>query len=79
MSKGACKLLNVPAAVSVSGIAGPDGGTNKKPVGTVWFGTTVMGKTLARCSYFRGNREQIRHQAVLEAVKLLIGSIELYK
>lgn len=48
MAEGACKVLNVDCSIAVSGIAGPDGGTEEKPVGTVWIATSYKGKVLAK-------------------------------
>lgn len=60
-------------AVSVSGIAGPDGGTDQKPVGTVWIGYGKRGENaFAREFHFEGNRESIRLQSVEACLKLLI-------
>ncbi|WP_165041138.1 CinA family nicotinamide mononucleotide deamidase-related protein [Dysgonomonas sp. ZJ709] len=48
MAKGVQKALNVDCAIAVSGIAGPDGGTDEKPVGTVWICTMYKNKCLSR-------------------------------
>ena len=65
--------LNGDVAVAVSGIAGPDGGTTDKPVGTVWFAWARPGDTgidvRAVCRQFAGDREAVRHQAVIAALK----------
>lgn len=47
MAKGACDILNTDCSIAVSGIAGPDGGTEEKPVGTMWIATSYKGKTVA--------------------------------
>lgn len=48
MAKGVCRVLDVDCSIAVSGIAGPDGGTEEKPVGTVWIATSYKGETLAK-------------------------------
>ncbi len=73
MAKGA--IANSPAIVSVSitGIAGPTGGSRSKPVGTVWFAWGVReGLVQARVFRFKGDRVEIRRQAVAVALQGLI-------
>ncbi len=48
MAKGAQKVLNVDCAIAVSGIAGPDGGSEEKPVGTIWIATIIKDKIVAK-------------------------------
>ncbi len=72
MADGACTKLSAKVGVSISGIAGPSGGTEQKPVGTVWIGFSVLGVTSARLFHFQGSREHIRTQAVVRAVQGLI-------
>jgi len=64
MVKGVCKLFNTECAISVSGIAGPDGGTAQKPVGLVYIGIAVGDRIESIRNIFSGNRQQIRSQAV---------------
>jgi len=69
-------LANSPAqvALAVSGIAGPDGGTQDKPVGTVWFAWGIeSGETHAQRHYFGGNRAEVRAQAVRIALQGVIN------
>lgn len=73
MAEGA--LLNSIANVSVAitGIAGPDGGSEEKPVGTVWIGWSQAGKeTLTRLFTFHGDRNQVREQSITAALEQLI-------
>jgi len=58
-------------SIAVSGIAGPDGGTPDKPVGTVWFAWAGPQQTDTECKVFTGNRQQIRQQAVDFALQTL--------
>jgi PncC family amidohydrolase len=76
MAAGVAKLLGCDCAVSVSGIAGPDGGTEEKPVGLVYIGTFFQGKTQNRSFMFDGNREEVRTQTVTAALDFLIETIE---
>jgi nicotinamide-nucleotide amidase len=77
MAAGALRVSGAEVAVSVSGIAGPRGGTPKKPVGTVWFGLAVRdGESLqlmARLKQFPGDRESIRRRTVEYALQLILG------
>ena len=69
MAKGVCRLLGVRAAISITGIAGPDGGSREKPVGLTWIGCVVHDVAHARSFYFQGSREQIRRAACAEALR----------
>ncbi|MEG0279993.1 MAG: nicotinamide-nucleotide amidase [Morganella sp. (in: enterobacteria)] len=77
MAAGALKTAGADLAVSVSGIAGPDGGSADKPVGTVWFGWAWREngklKTAARQYCFQGDRNAVRCQAVLKSLDGLIA------
>jgi nicotinamide-nucleotide amidase len=73
MAKGAKRLAGVQVAVSVTGIAGPGGGSEEKPVGTVWFGFALEGRaTEAECRHFRGDRAAVREQTVAFALASLV-------
>ncbi len=73
MAVGALERLGGDVAVAVTGIAGPDGGTPDKPVGTVWFAWAYRSaagidvRTRRHC--FDGNRDEIRRQAVATALR----------
>jgi nicotinamide-nucleotide amidase len=73
MASGALKRSGADFAVAVSGIAGPDGGTQDKPVGTVWLcwaNRTANGEEFhVEQRFFRGDRESIRAQTVLLALQ----------
>lgn len=71
MAEGARARAHVDYAVSTTGIAGPDGGTAEKPVGTVWFGLAGPAGTQSYHKLFHGDREMIRAQAVAFALALL--------
>ncbi len=61
---GAIEHSHADAGLSVTGIAGPGGGSAEKPVGTVCFGWMVDGQCDTATRYFSGNRDQIREQSV---------------
>jgi len=71
MLEGVQKLTQSDYAIAVSGIAGPTGGTEFKPVGTVYIGIqTPFTKEVFHC-YFHGNREQVQKQSVVFAIEKL--------
>lgn len=77
MALGALKHSHADVSASITGIAGPDGGTIEKPVGTVCF--AWVGKSFAAQSttqHFDGDREEIRQQAALFIMTALIGKLD---
>ncbi|HHT24122.1 MAG TPA: competence/damage-inducible protein A [Clostridiaceae bacterium] len=70
MASGVRKVMNTDLAISVTGIAGPDGGTPDKPVGTVFLGADYRGQLTFEKHIIRGNREKIRTVASLRAFHL---------
>lgn len=75
MAKGAAEASGSLAALSVTGIAGPEGGTDKKPVGLVYIGCFLNGKTEAREYHFKGNRQKVREYTVISALDFLRTTI----
>ncbi|HMT94535.1 CinA family protein [uncultured Thiothrix sp.] len=72
MAKGAFQQSVAQVAVAVSGIAGPGGGSMHKPVGMVCIAAVIKNRAeWAQTFYFQGDREQIREQAILEALRLI--------
>lgn len=71
MAEGASGRLGAALALSVTGVAGPGGGTAEKPVGTVWLGCAMSGSVETRCSRFAGTRHEIRARAAQAALFLL--------
>ncbi len=71
MAIGAHDVGKADVVVSTTGIAGPDGGTPEKPVGLVYIGCYVCGKTAVREFHFSGNRAKIRETTVANALILL--------
>ncbi len=77
MAEGAVAQSDANIAVSVSGVAGPTGGSAEKPVGTVWIACSGDGiASVASHFVFAGDRQAVRHQAVENAVQLLIRCID---
>ena len=71
MAEGVRRLVGADLAVSVTGIAGPDGGSDDKPVGLVWFGLASAAGTRTEKAIFAGDRARVREQAVVHALGML--------
>lgn len=71
MAKGACKESGADISISVTGLAGPGGGTKETPVGTVFMGCCYEGRTIAKEFHFTGNRMRIREQTTAHALAML--------
>lgn len=73
MAEGALRVSGADIAVAVSGVAGPDGGTEDKPVGTVWFAWAVRAgdttTSAAERQHFAGDRDAVRRQSVRTALE----------
>jgi nicotinamide-nucleotide amidase len=77
MARGALRHSNAHLAIAITGIAGPDGGTEKKPVGTIYFGYALRGGSVGSVHYtFTGTRAEIQSQAALTALKDMIDILE---
>lgn len=79
MAQGALRSLGCDVAVSVTGIAGPDGGTPEKPVGTVCFAVSCAGGATHTCTeHYRSGltRERIRRLASTKAMQLAIAAVK---
>ena len=74
MAEGARRLLKTDIAVSLTGIAGPGGGTAEKPVGLVWFGLASPSSTTTEMKIFPGVRESVRASAIEHALLLLLAA-----
>lgn len=77
MAEGAMRLSGADVSIAVSGVAGPDGGTDEKPVGTVWFAWSVRGRkgitTDAELRHFDGDRDDVRMQTVIHSLRGIRG------
>ena len=76
MAAGALTRLPADLSVAVTGIAGPDGGTAHKPVGTVWFGFAGGGALVTEMRVFDGSREAVRAATVAHALARLIERLK---
>lgn len=68
MAEGIAKNFNTNVAISTTGIAGPGGGTSEKPVGLVYIGIYINGKTTVKKYLLNGNRQEIRSMATENAI-----------
>lgn len=78
MAEGALERSNAGLALSVTGIAGPDGGSADKPVGLVWFGLAMTGrKTVAEHRIFENRgRDYVRQQTARHAITMALAALE---
>ena len=76
MARGARQALSTDIAVSVSGIAGPGGGTDEKPVGTTWIGLVAADGEWAKQFLFAGDRLENKASAAEAALQFLLDYLE---
>lgn len=80
MAVGAAIAAHADVAVSITGLAGPDGGTKEKPVGLVYVGCYIKEKSYVKEFVFHGNRQKIRESSVANALGLLRQClVEIYE
>jgi len=77
MAEGAVARSLAQAGVAVTGVAGPTGGSADKPVGTVWFGWYVGGRTTTALRRFDGDRAAVRAQTVAHALRQLLERLKV--
>lgn len=75
MAKGAVANSSADLAVAVTGIAGPDGGSKEKPVGTVWIAWRWHQQCLAKHFQFRGDRPEVRLATIVAALEGLLALV----
>lgn len=75
MAQGLLKQTKADVTVAITGIAGPDGGTKVKPVGTVYVACSIQGNTVVKLLRLHGDRLSIRTQAVSQTLNMVIESI----
>ncbi len=76
MARGVRSLFFSDYSLSITGIAGPTGGTDEKPVGTVWIGYCDDRHNIAKKFSFAGDRESIRQQSCEASLRLLLEMME---
>lgn len=77
MAQCVSRIFNSDMGISITGIAGPGGGTDIKPVGLVWIGFSSGGRTYAKKYQFSGNRNEIRKSASDAALYILTEELLL--
>lgn len=76
MAEGCAKAAGAQIAIGITGIAGPTGGTQEKPVGLVYMGCFYQGTAKVKRFIFLGDRSQVRKQSVEEALKFILERLE---
>ncbi len=76
MAEGAVARSGANAAVAVTGVAGPTGGSAAKPVGTVWFSVATPDGVVTETRRFEGDRAAVRLQTVAQALQMLIAALK---
>ena len=76
LAEGVALKMDTSIGIGVTGIAGPGGGSEEKPVGTVCFAIFIGGDTLARTGRFLGDREIIRERAAHNVLGFLLRLLE---
>lgn len=76
MATGARRVIGSDLAVSLTGIAGPGGGSAEKPIGLVWFGLATSKGVTTQSRIFPGDRAAIRSAAIAHALGLLLSAVE---
>ncbi len=72
MALGAARLMRTDCAIATTGIAGPEGGSKFKPVGTVWFAVKYGDRVVSECIRFEGDRDQVIESATNHGLVMLI-------
>ena len=78
MAQGVRKLLQADAAISVTGLAGPGGDEYGNPVGTVYIGFDMEGRSSVKHFCFAGDREAVRQEAIRAALQMVLENLRNY-
>ena len=73
MAIGVSRLMHTDCAIATSGIAGPEGGTKFKPVGTVWISAKIGDRVVSECLHFKGSRDEVIESATNHGMVMLIN------
>lgn len=79
MAAGAAKAAGADCALAVTGIAGPGGGTEDKPVGLVYIGCCVKDRVWVERHLMQGDRQTVRNHSVCQALQMLIRCLTIYE
>lgn len=83
MAVGALRLCAADVALSITGIAGPAGGSPDKPVGLVWYGIAFRThdsiEAFTESKHFDGDRVSVRHSAALHGLRLLLDAVDKFE
>lgn len=78
MCTGICHHTGADIGIGITGIAGPGGGTDEKPVGTVFIGVCVMDRKQVMEMHFDGDRDSVREQACFTAINAVLDMLKKY-
>ncbi|MDE7412237.1 MAG: CinA family protein [Muribaculaceae bacterium] len=76
MVHGVTRLMHTDCGIATSGIAGPEGGSKFKPVGTVWIAVKYGERTVSECVHFKGNRDEVIESATNHGIVMLINLLK---
>lgn len=76
MAEGVAKIMRSDCSIATSGIAGPNGGTKFKPVGTVWIAVKYKEQLVSECRHFEGDRNTVIESATNHALVMLINLLK---
>ena len=79
MAQGVRRVSNADIGVATTGIAGPDGGSDSKPVGLVYIAVSTPGRVICKKRYYSGGRNSVRKKATKEILKLILEETGYYE